>query len=127
MASSRACAKGSASPSRSTAGAAVSSSRIGPRGRRVCVIEDRAASRFHRVGLEEYRLLRSLDGTRTVAMLLGQLARAGERETWSEAEAAQILRWARDQHLLAVESGRATPEREHTERALRAAATWLNP
>lgn len=96
-------------------------------GRRVCVIEDRAASRFHRVGLEEYRLLRSLDGTRTVAMLLAQLARAGEGEAWTEAEAAQILRWARDQHLLAVASDRATPEREHAERALRAAATWLNP
>ncbi|HEV7402551.1 MAG TPA: HlyD family efflux transporter periplasmic adaptor subunit [Chthoniobacteraceae bacterium] len=96
-------------------------------GRRVCVIEDRAASRFHRVGLEEFRFLRSLDGTRTVAMLLAQLARAGERETWSEAEAAQILRWARDQHLLAVDSNRATPDREHTERALKAAATWLNP
>jgi putative peptide zinc metalloprotease protein len=96
-------------------------------GRRVCVIEDRAASRFHRVGLEEYRFLRSLDGSRTVATLLAQLARAGEREAWSESEAAQILRWARDQHLLAVDSSRARSEREHTERALRAAATWLNP
>jgi putative peptide zinc metalloprotease protein len=96
-------------------------------GRRVCVIEDRAASRFHRVGLEEYRFLRSLDGTRTVATLLASLARGGGGEAWSEGEAAQMLRWARDQHLLALESDRAASSREHTEQALRAAVTWLNP
>lgn len=96
-------------------------------GRRVCVIEDPAASRFHRVGLEEYLFLRSLDGTRTVATLLAELARTSGGSTWSEQDASQMLRWARDQHLAVLETGRATPDREHGERALRTAATWLNP
>lgn len=96
-------------------------------GRRVCVIEDPAASRFHRVGLAEYRFLRSLDGTRPVAGILAQLARDGG-DAFTEAEALQILRWLKDQHLLAVESARAgTSDREHGERAWLAAVTWLNP
>ncbi|MEA3207023.1 MAG: putative peptide zinc metalloprotease protein [Chthoniobacter sp.] len=96
-------------------------------GRRVCVIEDPAASRFHRVGLAEYRFLRALDGTRPVAGILAQLAREGG-EAFTEAEALQMIRWLKDQHLLAVESVRSGPtDREHGERALRLAATWLNP
>ena len=43
-------------------------------GERVCVIEDAHASRFHRVGLGELRFFRALDGTRTVASILAQLA-----------------------------------------------------
>lgn len=96
-------------------------------GRRVCVIEDSAASRFHRVGLAEYRFIRALDGTRPVAGILAQLAREGS-EAFTEGEALQMLRWLKDQHLLAVESARGGPtDREHGERALRAAITWLNP
>jgi len=95
--------------------------------RRVCVIEDPAASRFHRVGLAEYRFLRALDGTRPVAGILAQLAREGQ-EAFTEGEALQMLRWLKDQHLLAVESARGGPtDREHGERALRMAITWLNP
>jgi putative peptide zinc metalloprotease protein len=95
--------------------------------RRVCVIEDPAASRFHRVGLAEYRFLRALDGTRPVAGVLAQLAREGG-EAFTEAEALQMIRWLKDQHLLAVDSVRGGPtEREHAERALRVAVTWLNP
>jgi putative peptide zinc metalloprotease protein len=96
-------------------------------GRRVCVIEDSAASRFHRVGLAEYRFIRALDGTRPVAGILAQLAREGQ-EAFTEGEALQMLRWLKDQHLLAVESARGGPtDREHGERALRMAITWLNP
>ena len=44
-------------------------------GRRVCVIEDPVASRFHRVGLAEYRFIRALEtcgGNQTrAAELLG--------------------------------------------------------
>ena len=95
--------------------------------RRVCVIEDAAASRFHRVGLEEFRFIRALDGTRPVAGILAHLAREGG-EAFTEGEALQILGWLKDQHLLAVESTRTgTSDREHAEEVWRTAATWLNP
>ena len=96
-------------------------------GRRVCVIEDPHASRFHRVGLEEYAFFRALDGTRTMASILAQLARDGGGESFTEAEALHMVRWLKDNHLLAVESARSGGDREHTELALRSAATWLNP
>jgi putative peptide zinc metalloprotease protein len=96
-------------------------------GRRVCVIEDPAASRFHRVGLAEYRFIRALDGRLPVAGLLAQLAREGG-EAFTEAEALQMLRWLKDQHLLVAENARGGPtDREHQEQALRVATTWLNP
>ncbi len=96
-------------------------------GRRVCVIEDSLASRFHRVGLEEYGFFRALDGTRTMASILAKLARDGGGESFTEAEALHMVRWLKDNHLLAIESARGGSDREHTERALKAAATWLNP
>ncbi len=96
-------------------------------GRRVCVIEDSHASRFHRVGLDEYTFFRALDGTRTMAAILAQLARDGGGESFTEAEALQMIRWLKDNHLLAVESARSGTDREHAERTLRSAATWLNP
>ncbi len=97
------------------------------RGRRVCVIEDSAASRFHRVGLEEYGFFRALDGTRTMASILAQLARDGSGESFTEAEALHMVHWLKDNHLLAVESARSGGDREHSARTLKAAATWLNP
>ena len=95
--------------------------------RRVCVIEDPAASRFHRVGLGEYRFIRALDGTRPVAGILAEIAREGGA-AFTQAEALQILGWLKDQHLLAIESARAgSSELEQGEQAMRAAMTWLNP
>ena len=96
-------------------------------GGRVCVIEDCEGSRFHRAGLEEYRFIRALDGTRTVASILAQFARDGGGESFTEAEAVQILRWLKDNHLLVVESGRAGGEREAAQRSLMHAMSWLNP
>ena len=96
-------------------------------GRRVCVIEDTHVSRFHRVGLEEYRFFRALDGTRTMAAIAAQLVRDGGGESFTESEALQMVRWLKDNHLLAVESARSGTDREHAERTLRSAATWLNP
>ena len=96
-------------------------------GERVCVIEDAHASRFHRVGLGELRFFRELDGTRTVASILAQLARDGSGEAFTEQEALQMLRWLKDSHLLAVESDRPGGEREAAARAFQSAATWLNP
>jgi putative peptide zinc metalloprotease protein len=96
-------------------------------GKRVCMIEDPAASRFHRIGLVEHRFVSALDGTKSVAGVLAQLAREGGAMV-SEAEAMQIVRWLKDQHLLAVDSVRgAATEREMREQALRAAVTWMNP
>ncbi len=96
-------------------------------GRRVCVIEDPHASRFHRVGLEEYTFFRALDGTRTLAAIVAKLARDRGGEAFTESEALQMVRWLKDNHLLAVESARSGTDCEHAERALRSAATWLNP
>ena len=96
-------------------------------GQRACVIEDPHASRFHRVGLAEYRFFRALDGSQSMASILARLARDGGGESFTEAEALQMVRWLKDNHLLAVESTRTGGEREHTERALQSAATWLNP
>ncbi|HEY3900128.1 MAG TPA: HlyD family efflux transporter periplasmic adaptor subunit [Chthoniobacter sp.] len=94
---------------------------------RVCVIEDAAASRFHRVGLPEYRFLRALDGTRPVAGILAQLAREGG-DAFTEGEALQILRWAKEQHLLTIENPHARiTEAEQDHRVREAVATWLNP
>jgi len=96
-------------------------------GRRVCVIEDASASRFHRVGLEEYRFIRMLDGSRTFAVILASLAREGG-DAFTEREALQVLRWLKDQNLLAVESARSgSNDREHGEKMWKTAATWLNP
>ena len=96
-------------------------------GRRVCVVEDSVTSRFHRVGLEEYAFFRELDGSRTMASILARLARDGGGESFTEAEALHMVRWLKDNHLLAVESARSGGDREHSERTLRSAVTWLNP
>lgn len=97
------------------------------RGGPVCMIEDTSGARFHRVGVVEYRFLRSLDGSRTVATLLAQLARDGGPDALTEHEALQVLDWARGQHLLSLDSGRGGSARAHDEQVMRTAATWLNP
>ena len=67
---------------------------------RVCVIEDAAASKYYRVGFDEYRFFRSLDGTQTVAAILSRLARDAKGETYSEHEALQMLRWLKDNNYI---------------------------
>jgi putative peptide zinc metalloprotease protein len=94
---------------------------------RVCVIEDRQAWRFHRVGLAEYRFIRALDGRRTLASILAQLARDHGGEAFTESEALQMLRWLKDNHLLEIESARRGGESAQAERSLLAAINWLNP
>src|SRR5260221_1302032 len=96
-------------------------------GDRVCVIEDRQAWRFHRVGLAEFRFIRALDGTRTVASILAQLARAGGGDSFTDAEALQMIRWLKDNHLLEIESTRSGGEHAAAARSLLGAITWLNP
>ena len=96
-------------------------------GDRVCVIEDRTAWRFHRVGLAEYGFLRALDGRRTVASILAQIARDGGPDAFTEGEALQMVRWLKDNHLLALESDRTTDQNAATERQILGALTWLNP
>lgn len=96
-------------------------------GDRVCVIEDRQAWRFHRVGLAEYRFIRALDGSRTVASILAQFARDHSADAFTESEALQMLRWLKDNHLLEIESARTGGENTRASRSLLAALTWLNP
>jgi putative peptide zinc metalloprotease protein len=94
---------------------------------RVCVIEDPASSRFFRVGIEEYHFFRTLDGAQTVASIIARLARDRSGDTFTEHEALQMLRWLKDNHLLALESDRATGEAEQSRRGWRSAAKWMNP
>jgi putative peptide zinc metalloprotease protein len=94
---------------------------------RVCVIEDSVASKFYRVGFDEYRFFRSLDGTQTVAAILSRMARDANGDTYSEHEALQILRWLKENHLLTVESARTKTDRELDQRAMKSMVTWLNP
>lgn len=94
---------------------------------RVCVIEDPHTSRFHRVGLHEYRFMAELDGARTLASILAKLARHGGGESFTEAEALQIVRWLSANHLLEIESTRPESRRGEVERTLLSAMTWLNP
>ena len=96
-------------------------------GERVCVIEDPASSRFYRVGTEEYHFFRSLDGRQTVASIIARRARDRSGETFTEQEALQMLRWLKDNHLLALESERATGEAEGSRRAWKGAVQWMNP
>lgn len=93
----------------------------------ICLIEDSSGARFHRVGIIEYRFLRGLDGTRTVATLLAELARTGGEDALTEHEALQVIDWARQQHLLSLDSGRTGSAKEEDEQMFRRAATWLNP
>lgn len=93
----------------------------------VCLIEDTSGARFHRVGVVEYRFLRGLDGTRTLATLLAQLARDGGADALTEHEALQVIDWARSQHLLSLDSARGGSKRANEDEVMRTAATWLNP
>ena len=96
-------------------------------GRRVCVIEDPHRCRFHRVGLEEFRFLRALDGSRPVAAILAEQAREHRSAAFTEHEAVQMLRWCKDHDLLAIEGARTGNEREEAQRSLASAVRWLNP
>src|SRR6185295_6319845 len=60
---------------------------------RVCVIEDPASSKFYRVGFDEYRFFRSLDGSEPVAVLLSRLARDAGGKGFTKVEAMQMLPW----------------------------------
>ena len=95
-------------------------------GRRVCIIEDPHASKFHRVGLSEYAFLRALDGANTVEAILEQRVREGGGEAFTEVEAHQILRWAHGQGLLAIVAGRSG-ESKHSAQKWSEAFTWINP
>lgn len=69
-------------------------------GEAVYVVEDLITRRYHQLGLPEYRFLRSLDGTRTVAQLIAKSAFDSNRLAMSEHEVSAFLRWALDNNLL---------------------------
>lgn len=76
----------------------------------VYVVEDLVSRKYHQLGLSEYRFLRSLDGSRTVAELVAQSAADSTRWALSEHEVSNFLRWLLDQQLLeagdSAQSGR---------------------
>lgn len=92
--------------------------------RRVCIVEDSQASKFHRVGLSEYAFLRALDGVHTVSEILAQMVHDGGGDAFTEVEAMQILRWAYDNGLLSIEAGRAVEQSSHK---WQQALSWINP
>jgi putative peptide zinc metalloprotease protein len=95
-------------------------------GSRFCVLEDPLSMRFYRIGLDEWRFFRELDGRRSVATILAQMARSGGGETFGANEALQMLGWLKDRHLLVVEQS-GTTDQELAARAASLTARWLNP
>jgi len=73
-------------------------------GERVCLIEDPVAAQFHRVGIREFLFIHALDGRRSIAEILANLARSRKPDGLSEQDARQILAWLRQQSLLVVNS-----------------------
>lgn len=93
--------------------------------KRVCIIEDPVLSRFYRIGIEEYCFLRELDGTQTIAAILTRLAQRADGQTFSEAEALEVLQWLRQNDLLVVASN--VINKHQDEAKLWKASSWLNP
>jgi len=66
---------------------------------RCCLIEDPTTSRFHRVGLPEYRLLRRFDGRTPFSEAFARAAAESGRDALREQEALSVLGWALENHL----------------------------
>lgn len=66
---------------------------------RCCLIEDPTTSRFHRVGLPEYRLLRRFDGRTPFSEAFARAAAESGRDALREQQALSVLGWALENHL----------------------------
>lgn len=74
-------------------------------GERTCVLEDPVASKFHRVGLAEYRLMRLLDGRRTFSEATARAAIDSGFEGLDEGKALSLFRWLVQNRLVDPEGG----------------------
>jgi len=68
-------------------------------GDRCCVIEDSVTSKFHRIGLPEYRFLRHLDGRNTFSEAFALASLESGQDALTEREAISVLSWLVDSHL----------------------------
>lgn len=96
-------------------------------GERVCLIEDPVAAQFHRVGIREFLFIHALDGRRSIAEILADLARKRDQHGLSDQDARQILSWLRQQSLLVVNSAQAGAAKSVQRSGLAKASKWLNP
>lgn len=71
-------------------------------GERSCVIEDPLTSKFHRVGLAEYRFIRRLDGDATFAEAFARSSLESGADALTEREAVGVLSWLVEQRLADV-------------------------
>tara|TARA_R110002096_G_scaffold26518_10_gene81786 strand:- start:8263 stop:10503 length:2241 start_codon:yes stop_codon:yes gene_type:complete len=74
-------------------------------GTAIYVLEDLVNRSYIQIGVPEYRFLRGLDGSRTVAQLLSSSAGKQGEEGLSEDDVSSLLRWLLDQQLLEPEDG----------------------
>ena len=74
-------------------------------GERSCVIEDPLTSKFHRVGLAEYRFLRHLDGTVTFSEAFARASLESGAGAMTEHEAVALLSWLVENRLADLGGG----------------------
>lgn len=74
-------------------------------GERSCVIEDPLTSKFHRVGLAEYRFLRHLDGTVTFSEAFARASLESGAGAMTEPEAVALLSWLVENRLADLGGG----------------------
>lgn len=75
---------------------------------RCCVIEDPLSSKFHRVGLAEYRFIRQLDGSVTFAEAFARASLESGSDALNEREAIGVLSWLVENRL--ADLGGSVPE-----------------
>lgn len=68
-------------------------------GERCCVIEDPLSSKFHRVGLAEYRFLTHLDGKVTFSEAFARASLGSGWDALSERQAISVLSWLVENRL----------------------------
>lgn len=77
-----------------------------------CIVEDRAESRFHRMGVPEYAFLSLLDGRTTISEAVAVVASRQGSDAFSETQAAAFCSWL-------IESGLAsTAQSESSDRSV---------
>ncbi len=74
-------------------------------GERCCVVEDPVTSKFHRVGLAEYRFIRQLDGRVTFNEAFARAALESGTEALTEREAIGVVSWLVDHRLADLGGG----------------------
>jgi putative peptide zinc metalloprotease protein len=94
-------------------------------GERCCVIEDPLTSKFHRVGLAEYRFLRQLDGAATFSEAFARASLESGAEALTEREAIGVLSWLVENRLADI-GGSIPEEALHASRGRKLSARMKN-